>query len=89
MGPQNAVAVQDTSWLDTYLSHIPHIVYQVDEAEFTIGAQHATKANKGNEASAYLQVCSLVSLHDNATLRQSIPADTEADVLHPSKSHAP
>ena len=76
--------MQDTAWLDTHLSHIPHIgeawdtvsdaccllccctlsqlrqpcaaVYQVDEPEFTVGAQHATLANKGNEASAYLQV---------------------------------
>ena len=33
-------------------------VYQVDEPAFTVGAQHATKANKGNEASAYLQASS-------------------------------
>ena len=87
------VLVQDTSWLDTYLSHLPHIgrqgfrcsgpfhcmygrlqrrnaadsatmhlaVYQVDEPAFTVGAQHATKANKGNEASAYLQASSNVA----------------------------
>lgn len=46
---------QDTSWLDVYLSDIPHVVYQVDEPEHTAGAQHATVANKGNEAMAYLQ----------------------------------
>ena len=47
--------LQDTSWLDTYLSDIPHVVYQVDERNKTVGAQHATIANKGNEAMAYLQ----------------------------------
>ena len=47
--------LQDTSWLDIYLSHIPHVVYQVDDPENTVGAQHATLANKGNEAMAYLQ----------------------------------
>ena len=47
--------LQDTSWLDSYLSEIPHIVYQVDEPNKTVGAQHATIANKGNEAMAYLQ----------------------------------
>ena len=46
---------QDTSWLDTYLSHIPHVVYQVDDPEKTVGAQHATLKNKGNEAMGYLQ----------------------------------
>ena len=49
------LCLQDTSWLDIYLSHIPHVVYQVDDPENTIGAQHATLANKGNEAMAYLQ----------------------------------
>ena len=39
--------VQDTSWLDTYLSEIPHVVYQVDDPKDTQGAQHATIANKG------------------------------------------
>lgn len=48
--------LQDTSWLDVYLSDIPHIVYQVDEANNTIGAQHATLVNKGREAMGYLQV---------------------------------
>ena len=48
-------AVQDTTWLDLYLSHIPHVIYQVDDPENTIGAQHSTLANKGNEAMAYLQ----------------------------------
>lgn len=47
--------MQDTSWLDTYLSDIPHVVYQIDEPNKTHGAQHATIANKGNEAMAYLQ----------------------------------
>jgi hypothetical protein len=50
-----AVCLQDTSWLDTYLSDIPHVVYQVDDPEKTVGAQHATLANKGNEAMGYLQ----------------------------------
>ena len=48
-------ALQDTSWLDMYLSDVPHIVYQVDDPKKTKGAQHATLANKGNEAMAYLQ----------------------------------
>jgi len=47
--------LQDTTWLDLYLSHIPHVVYQVDDPENTVGAQHATLANKGNEAMGYLQ----------------------------------
>lgn len=47
--------MQDTSWLDVYLSDIPHIVYQVDDLAFTMGAQHRTVMNKGNEAMAYLQ----------------------------------
>lgn len=47
--------LQDTSWLDVYLSEVPHIIYQVDDVENTQGAQHATVANKGNEAMAYLQ----------------------------------
>lgn len=47
--------VQDTSWLDVYLSDIPHIVYQVDDPANTKGALHRTVKNKGNEAMAYLQ----------------------------------
>ena len=47
--------MQDTSWLDVYLSDIPHVVYQVGDPSASIGAQHATLANKGNEAMAYLQ----------------------------------
>lgn len=47
--------MQDTSWLDVYLSEIPHVVYQVDDWEKTEGAQHRTLVNKGNEAMAYLQ----------------------------------
>lgn len=47
--------LQDTSWLDTYLSDIPHVVYQVDDPQNTVGAQHATLVNKGNEAMGYLQ----------------------------------
>ena len=47
--------MQDTSWLDVYLSDIPHVVYQVGDPGASIGAQHATLANKGNEAMAYLQ----------------------------------
>ena len=47
--------MQDTSWLDVYLSDIPHVVYQVDDPEDTIGAQHITLANKGNEAMCYIQ----------------------------------
>jgi hypothetical protein len=47
--------VQDTSWLDVYLSDIPHVVYQVDDPEWTRGALHRTVRNKGNEAMAYLQ----------------------------------
>ena len=37
------------------MSDIPHVVYQIDEPNKTAGAQHATLANKGNEAMAYLQ----------------------------------
>lgn len=37
------------------MSDIPHVVYQIDDANKTAGAQHATLANKGNEAMAYLQ----------------------------------
>jgi hypothetical protein len=47
--------MQDTSWLDVYLSDIPHVVYQVGDPSASSGAQHATLANKGNEAMAYLQ----------------------------------
>ena len=47
----NAPRMQDTSWLDTYLSEIPHVVYQIDEPNNTVGAQHATIANKGDSAS--------------------------------------
>lgn len=47
--------VQDTSWLDIYLSEIPHVVYQVDDWDKTEGAEHRTLVNKGNEAMAYLQ----------------------------------
>lgn len=49
-------AEQDTSWLDVYLSDIPHIIYQAEDLDQTEGAQHATVANKGDEAMAYLQV---------------------------------
>ena len=47
--------MQDTSWLDVYLSDVPHVIYQVDDADKTKGAQHATVSNKGNEAMGYLQ----------------------------------
>eukprot|EP00884_Botryococcus_braunii_P021084 jgi/Botrbrau1/765/Bobra.0181s0022.2 len=46
---------EDTSWLDVYLSDIPHIVYQIDDPALTKGALHRTVKNKGNEAMAYLQ----------------------------------
>ncbi|CAK0786391.1 hypothetical protein CVIRNUC_009604 [Coccomyxa viridis] len=46
---------EDTSWLDIYLSEIPHVVYQVDDWDKTEGAEHRTLVNKGNEAMAYLQ----------------------------------
>ena len=49
------MTMQDTSWLDVYMSEIPHIVYQVDAPNVTVGAQHATIANKGREAMGYLQ----------------------------------
>ena len=42
---------EDTSWLDVYLSHIPHTVWQIADAH----AAHTTLLNKGNEASAYLE----------------------------------
>ena len=48
-------SLQDTSWLDVFLSDIPHMVYQVGDPGASVGAQHATLANKGNEAMAYLQ----------------------------------
>ena len=48
--------MQDTSWLDVYLSDIPHVVYQVAEPDVTEGAQHATLGDKGREAMGYLQV---------------------------------
>lgn len=47
--------MQDTSWLDVYLSEIPHVVYQVDDWDKTTGAEHRSLVNKGNEAMAYLQ----------------------------------
>ncbi|CAL8463939.1 g3474 [Coccomyxa elongata] len=47
--------MEDTSWLDIYLSEIPHVVYQVDDWDKTEGAEHRTLVNKGNEAMAYLQ----------------------------------
>jgi hypothetical protein len=47
--------LQDTAWLDMYLSEVPHVVYQMSDGNATRGAQHATRANKGNEAMAYLQ----------------------------------
>ncbi|KAK9808172.1 hypothetical protein WJX73_005073 [Symbiochloris irregularis] len=47
--------MQDTSWLDVYLSDVPHVIYQVDDPDKTEGAQHATLSNKGNEAMGYLQ----------------------------------
>ena len=50
--------MQDTSWLDVYLSDVPHVVYQVADPNVTQGAQHATLAGKGREAMGYLQVCS-------------------------------
>ncbi|KAK9919029.1 hypothetical protein WJX75_008842 [Coccomyxa subellipsoidea] len=46
---------EDTSWLDIYLSEIPHVVYQVDDWDKTAGAEHRTLVNKGNEAMGYLQ----------------------------------
>lgn len=48
--------MQDTSWLDVYLSDIPHVIYQVADPNVTEGAQHATLADKGREAMGYLQV---------------------------------
>ena len=39
--------LQDTSWLDTYIKEIPHIVYQIDDPEDTQTAQTATLANRG------------------------------------------
>ena len=42
---------EDTSWLDIYLGRIPHIVYQVTDAN----AEHTTQLNKGKEAMPYLQ----------------------------------
>lgn len=42
---------EDTSWLDVYLGRIPHIVYQIIDAN----AVHTTKVNKGNEAMPYLE----------------------------------
>ena len=48
-------ACRTPAGLDTYLSEIPHVVYQIDEPNKTRGAEHATIANKGNEAMAYLQ----------------------------------
>ena len=47
--------MQDTAWLDIYLSEVPHVVYQIGDPGASLGAQHATLANKGNEAMAYLQ----------------------------------
>ena len=47
--------LQDTSWLDVYLSDIPHVVYHNADPRDTQGAQHRTLANKGNEAMGYLQ----------------------------------
>jgi hypothetical protein len=46
---------QDTSWLDTHLSEIPHVVYHNADPIHTAGAQHATLLNKGTEAMGYLQ----------------------------------
>ena len=46
---------QDTSWLDVYLSEVPHVVYHNGDAAETAGAQHATLLNKGTEAMGYLQ----------------------------------
>lgn len=48
-------AAQDTSWLDVYLSDIPHVVYHNADPADTQGAQHKTLMNKGNEAMGYLQ----------------------------------
>ena len=62
------VSLQDTSWLDSYVSEIPHVVYQIDNPDETKGAQHATVADKGNEAMAYLQF--IIDYYDN--LPQSI-----------------
>lgn len=42
---------EDTSWLDVYLSHIPHVVYQIAD----VHAVHTTLLNKGNEAAVYLE----------------------------------
>lgn len=54
-GDADTLPLQDVSWLDVYLSDIPHLIYQVDSPNNTRGAQHATLANKGNEAMGYLQ----------------------------------
>ena len=70
--------LQDTSWLDIYLSEIPHVVYQVDDWDKTEGAEHRTLVNKGNEAMAYLQFildywgrfpASMVFLHGHRCVR--------------------
>ena len=42
---------EDTSWLDVYLSDVPHVVYQVADS----AAKYTTSTNKGNEATPYLQ----------------------------------
>jgi Protein of unknown function (DUF3431) len=47
--------LQDTSWLDVYLSEIPHIIYEEERLDDSPAALYTTIANKGNEAMAYLQ----------------------------------
>ena len=50
---------EDTSWLDVYLTDIPHIVYQVADTS----AKYTTVTNKGNEATPYLQY--IIDNYDN------------------------
>ena len=50
---------EDTSWLDVYLSDVPHIVYQVADS----AAKYTTQTNKGNEATPYLQY--IIDNYDN------------------------
>ena len=77
-----SVCMQDTSWLDIYLSEIPHVIYQVDAANMTAGAQHATVSEKGREAMGYLQFiidyyhrlpASMVFLHGYRCVRRANP----------------
>ena len=50
---------EDTSWLDVYLSDVPHVVYQVADS----AAKYTTSTNKGNEATPYLQY--IIDNYDN------------------------